>query len=190
MLDLLVDDVSEILTIEKLSAENLNDSFSVLNEFEEYKTFLYNDALNYQEMFISKTYLLIEKSTRSIIAYISLAADTVALNPREKKKFGMDDIPFMFLPALKITKLAVACGYEEQYAHVGSFLIEFACDKAFSVNNDFFSCRIVSVDADVEHNPNVIEFYKKNGFQPMKSNIYKRKFPSRTKIVGMWRDML
>ena len=45
MLDLLVDDVSEILTIEKLSAENLNDSFSVLNDFEEYKTFLYNDAL-------------------------------------------------------------------------------------------------------------------------------------------------
>ena len=190
MIDLLVDDVTEILTIEKLSERNLNDSFFVFKEFYEYKEFLYNDALNYQAMFISKTYLLVEKSTQNIIAYISLASDTVALNPKEKKKFGLNEIPFMFLPALKITKLAVACGYEEKYNHIGSFLIDFACDKAYSVNNDFFSCRIVSVDADVEHNPNVIEFYKKNGFQPMKSNIYKRKFPSRTKIVGMWRDML
>lgn len=190
MIDFLVDDISDDFKIEKLSLLNLNGSFSVSSEFEEYKNFLYKDALNYQDMFISKTYLLIEKSTKNIIAYISLASDTVALKPQEKKKFGLKEIPFLFLPALKITKLAVSLGYDKKYNHIGSFLIDFACDKAYSVNNDFFSCRLVSVDADIEHNPNVIDFYKKNGFQPMKSNVYRRKFPKRTKIVGMWRDML
>ena len=108
---------------------------------------------------------------------------------QEKKKFGLQKIPFLFLPALKITKLAVSKNYREKYSHVGSFLIDFACDKAFNVNTDFMACRLISVDADIEHNPNVIKFYEENGFTSMKSNIYKRKFPHKTKTVGMWKDI-
>lgn len=189
MIDLLSDSVSELLIIEKLSKENLNDSFSVLDKYSEYKDFLYQDALEYQDLYISNTYLLIERSTRKILAYISFACDTVALNPKEKKKTSLKSIPYMFLPAFKITKLAVS-KLAINYEHVGSFLIMFACDKAYNCNNEYGACRIVSVDADIEHNPEVIKFYEKNGFKPLKSNIYKRKFPSRTKIVGMWKDML
>ena len=190
MIDLLKDDDSKFLSLEKLSEKNLNASFSVASKYEEYKDFLYNDALLYQELLISKTYLLIERESRNIVAYISLAADTVALKPQEKKKTGLKEIPFLFLPALKITKLAVAQGYEKKYNHVGSRLIEVACDKAYRVNDDFMACRIVSVDADIEHNPKVVDFYQKNGFLPLKSNIYKRKFPTRTKIIGMWKNIL
>ncbi len=190
MIDLLKDDISNLLILEKLSKSNLNNSFSVESKYSEYKDFLYNDAFLYQAMLISKTYLLIEKETRNIVAYVSLAADTVALKPQEKKKTGLQDIPFLFLPALKITKLAVSNGYEQKYNHIGSLLIEIACDKAYRVNEDFMACRIVSVDADIEHNPNVVEFYQKNGFSPLKSNIYKRKFPTRTKIIGMWRNII
>lgn len=189
MIDLLKDDDSKILVLEKLTEDNLNDSFSVEPQYEEYKDFLYKDALFYQSLLISKTYLLIERISRNIIAYISLAADTVALKPQEKKKSGLSEIPFLFLPALKITKLAVAKGYESEYKHVGSRLIEVACDKAYRVNEDFMACCIVSVDADIEHNPDVVEFYQKNGFMPLKSNIYRRKFPSRTKIIGMWKNI-
>lgn len=189
MIDLLSDSISELLVIEKLSEENLNDSFSVLEKYSEYKDFLYNDALNYQELYISNTYLLIERLTRKILAYISFACDTVALNLKEKKKSSLEGIPYTFLPAFKITKLAVS-NLAVDYEHIGSFLIMFACDKAFNCNNEFSACRIVSVDADIEHNPDVIKFYEKNGFKPLKSNIYKRKFPSRTKILGMWKDML
>jgi len=189
MIDLIKEDIAKILVIEKLSVSNLNGSFCVLPEFEEYKAFLNIDAINYQSMFISKTYLLIEKDSRNIVAYISLASDTVALKPQEKKKFGLQKIPFLFLPALKITKLAVSKNYREKYSHVGSFLIDFACDKAFNVNTDFMACRLISVDADIEHNPNVIKFYEENGFTSMKSNIYKRKFPHKTKTVGMWKDI-
>lgn len=190
MIDLLKDDDSKFLVLEKLSEKNLNETFSVDSQFEEYKDFLYNDALLYQSLFISKTYLLLERETRNIVAYISLAADTVALKPQEKKKTGLEKIPFLFLPALKITKLAVAKGYESKYNHVGSRLIEVACDKAYRVNDDFMACRVVSVDADIERNPKVVEFYQKNGFMPLKSNIYKRKFPTRTKIIGMWKNIL
>lgn len=70
-----------------------------------------------------------------------------------------------------------------------SILIRFACTKAFKVNDNFMACRLVSVDADIEHNPNVLEFYNKNGFLPLKNSVYKKKFPNRTKIVGMWKDI-
>ena len=93
MLDFLRDDVSEVVTIEKLSEQNLNDSFTLAENYAEYKDFLYKNALDYQNRFISKTYLLIENKTRNIIAYISLASDTVAMKPQEKKKIGIDDIP-------------------------------------------------------------------------------------------------
>ena len=89
MIDFLTDDVSSLFVIEKLSEKNLNQTFVVDEKFSEYKDFLYLDALNYQSLFISQTYLLIEKETRAVIAYISLASDTVALNPREKKKVGL-----------------------------------------------------------------------------------------------------
>lgn len=188
MIDLLSDSVSDLLVIEKLSKSNLNDSFSVLEKYSEYKDFLYNDAIQYQELYINNTYLLIERSSRKILAYISFACDTVALNPKEKKKASLKDVPYTFLPAFKITKLAVS-NLAGDYNHIGSYLIMFACDKAFNCNTEFGACRIVSVDADVEHNPDVIKFYEKNGFRPLKSSIYKRKFPTRTKIIGMWKDM-
>ena len=189
MTDFLTDDVSSFVVIEKLSPKNLNDSFFVDEKFDEYKDFLYFDALEYQSLFISQTYLLIEKDSRNIIAYVSFAADTVALNPREKKKAGLENIPFLFLPALKITKLAVSKNTSEKYRHTGSFLIRFACTKAFKVNDGFMACRLVSVDADIEHNPDVLNFYSKNGFLPLKNYVYKKKFPNRTKIVGMWKDI-
>ena len=125
MIDFLTDDVDSFVVLEKLSKNNLNDSFSIGEKFAEYKHFLYTDGLNYQMLFISQTYLLIEKDSREIIAYISLASDTVALNPKEKKKSGLNEIPFLFLPALKITKLAVSNNFCKKYEHIGSFLIRF-----------------------------------------------------------------
>lgn len=187
MIDFLTDDVFSSFVIEKLSEKNLDKTFFIDENFSGYKDFLYLDALNYQSLFISQTYLLIEKETRVIVAYISLVSDTVALNPREKKKVGLTKIPFLFLPALKITKLAVSSAVSDKYKHIGSYLIRFACMKAFNVNTSFMACRLVSVDADVEHNPKVLEFYSKNGFLPLKNSVYKKKFPNRTKTVGMWR---
>lgn len=189
MIDFLLDDVSSLTSIEKLSAQNLNETFQVDESFSVYRDFLYSDALNYQSLFISQTYLLIEKKERTILAYISFASDTVALNPREKKKAGLYGIPFLFLPALKITKLAVNKNAGEKYKHIGSYLIRFACVKAFKVNDSFMACRLVSVDADIEHNPEVLDFYTKNGFLPLKNSVYKKKFPNRTKTIGMWKDI-
>ncbi len=189
MIDFLSEDVSSLVVIEKLSEKNLNASFSVDKKFAEYKDFLYSDALSYQSLFISQTFLLLEKETRNIIAYISFVADTVALNPREKKKAGLQEIPFLFLPALKIAKLAVSDWSVDKYKHIGSYLIRFACAKAFKTNENFMACRLVSVDADIEHNPDVLKFYEKNGFSALKNSVYKKKFPNRTKTVGMWKDI-
>ena len=98
MIDLLKDDDSKFLVLEKLSEKNLNETFSVDSQFDEYKDFLYIDALLYQSLFISKTYLLLERETRNIVAYISLAADTVALKPQKKRKQVWKKFHFCFCP--------------------------------------------------------------------------------------------
>ena len=55
MTDFLTDDVSSLVVIEKLSPKNLNDSFFVDEKFDEYKDFLYFDALEYQSLCVSQT---------------------------------------------------------------------------------------------------------------------------------------
>jgi hypothetical protein len=42
-------------------------------------------------------------------------------------------------------------------------MIEMAAHIAAACNTEYFACRFITVDADVEHNESVIEFYQKNG---------------------------
>lgn len=46
----------------------------------------------------------------------------------------------------------------------GSYLIELVRGIATEINENGLGCRFVVVDADIENNPNVTEFYIKNGF--------------------------
>jgi ribosomal protein S18 acetylase RimI-like enzyme len=45
-------------------------------------------------------------------------------------------------------------------------MINNALALARSCNRQLFACRFLTVDADIEHNESVIEFYQKNGFVP------------------------
>lgn len=41
------------------------------------------------------------------------------------------------------------------------------------------TCKFITLDADIENNPNVIKFYEKNGFKP------NQKYNNKTKTVSM-----
>jgi len=60
-----------------------------------------------------------------------------------------------------------------------------AIQIAESCNERYFACRFITVDADIEHNESVMEFYLKNGFIPNEEASGKRK-----KTISMRRDIL
>ena len=57
---------------------------------------------------------------------------------------------------------------------------------AFDISNDYVACRFLSVDADIENNPDSPDFYEANGFIRMTDKKYTKK----TKIVCMYKDIL
>jgi len=154
-------DSLELLPINKIESF---DSFS--NEFEEYGTFLIEDARKYEILNISRTHLLIDTLNANILAYMTLVTDSVQLTKSEKEVLKLGLIPFSSFPALKIGKLAVDQAAKMKYNGIGTLMVRLARGFALNLNGNGIACRFLTIDADVEHNPNVTEFYTKCGFTP------------------------
>jgi hypothetical protein len=150
---------------------------------EEYNEYLYNDALRSQNDHIARTWLLRERDTGAIAAYMSLIADAIKLSATEKELHTLN-YPFRTIPAMKIAKLAVAQSFSQKYKGIGSFMITAAMRKAISCYDDYCACRFLTVDADIEHDPNVTAFYTRNGFIPNAEMNNKR-----NKTISMRRDI-
>jgi hypothetical protein len=129
----------------------------------EYNDYLVNDALRSMNDHIAFTWLLSERSTGKIAAYMSLIMDAIKLSFTEKELHNLN-YPFKTIPAMKIAKLAVDRSFSEKYKGIGSFMIEFAMSKALSCNDEHCAARFLTVDADIEHNEGVLAFYQKNDF--------------------------
>jgi len=136
------------------------------NEYEEYNVFLKEDAKNYEDLYISRTHVLVNTQDGSIFAYMSLVADSVQLSKNEKVLVELGLIPFSTFPAMKIGKLAVDKDAKQKYYGIGSLMIRLARGFTSNLNDNGIACRFLTIDADIEHNPNVTEFYIKNGFVP------------------------
>jgi hypothetical protein len=72
----------------------------------------------------------------------------------------------------------------EKYKGIGSFMINAVIRKAIGCNDDYFACRFLTVDADIEHDHNVADFYTKNGFIPNNEMNNKR-----GKTISMRKDI-
>jgi len=154
---------SRYFYFEPLSGESdLRDFRCSIYEYTEY---LMNDAARSLNDHIAKTWLLYEKVTGSLVAYMSLIADAIKLSFSEKELHGLD-YPFRTIPAMKIAKLAVTETITKKYSGIGSFMIQTAEHLACGLNKDYCAARFLTVDADIEHDKGVIAFYEKNGFLP------------------------
>ena len=91
----------------------------------EYNDYLTKEALRSQNDHIALTWLLREKSSKGIAAYMSLIADAIKLSVNEKQRHNLN-YPFKTVPAMKIAKLAVSAKYKERYKGLGSFMIATA----------------------------------------------------------------
>jgi hypothetical protein len=131
----------------------------------EYDEYLHKDALRSRDDHIALTWLLRERSTGRIAAYMSLIADAIKLSVSEKELHNLK-YPFKTIPAMKIAKLAVSYDFNHKYSGIGSFMISSARTIARKCNNHYCACRFLTVDADIEHDEGVRTFYEKNGFVP------------------------
>ncbi|MEK3885230.1 hypothetical protein [Paenibacillus sp. PL2-23] len=152
--------------IVRFSLVNLTDGYR-LKDFKcsiiEYQEFLIEHALNFQNMNISRTYLLIDKSSADIVAYMSLVSDSIRLNDTEREEQFPEYIRFGSFPSIKIGKLAVDEGYRDVYRGIGSLMIELARGIDAEVNESV-ACEFITVDADVENDRHLLDFYLKNSF--------------------------
>ena len=177
-----------ILTDKRLfSLEQLRGRIH-LNSFhcqiEEYNEYLFNEAAKSQNDQMALTWLLRERISGAIAAYMSLIADAIKLTATEKELHNLA-YPFKTVPAMKIAKLAVSTPFQEKYHGVGTLMVEMATEIAVACNEQHFACRFITVDADIEHNESVINFYLKNGFVPNEETTNKRR-----KTISMRKDIL
>jgi hypothetical protein len=175
---------SDYFVIEKLNAVHRIGDFNGGNA-NEYTLFLKQDALKHQDSHISNTFLLVEKESQNVTAYISLIADAVTLQDDELAQLLLPDISFETLPALKVAKLAVAREMSNAYRHLGSLMIDFSRSIADQCNERFIACRVLTADADIEYDKNLPLFYEKNGFTALHSKKYSKK----TRTLPMWTDI-
>lgn len=136
----------------------------------------YNEFLQIAEKFydlnISKTFLLLHRRTDELLAYMTLSADSIKLTKDEKEIHDIGKVPYASIPALKVGKLAVNKELSEDVVRkgYGSFLLEMARAYAFQMNDLGVACRFITVDADIEYDPDTPQFYHKNGFVENLSN--------------------
>jgi ribosomal protein S18 acetylase RimI-like enzyme len=171
-----------LFSLEQLTGEIPLSSFFC--HIEEYNEYLFNEAVRAQHDQMALTWLLRERTTGAIAAYMSLIADAIKLSATEKELHKLD-YPFKTVPSMKIAKLAVSTPFQEKYKGIGSLMIDMAIQIAESCNEQYFACRFITVDADIEHNESVMKFYLKNGFIPNEETNNKRR-----KTISMRRDIL
>jgi hypothetical protein len=149
----------------------------------EYNDYLVNDALRSIHDHIALTWLLTERSAGKIAAYMSLIMDAIKLSFTEKELHNLN-YPFKTIPAMKIAKLAVDCGFLEKYKGIGTFMIDSATRLAWACNTAYCAARFLTVDADIEHDKGVLAFYEKNGFIQNTELFNKNR-----KIISMRKDI-
>jgi hypothetical protein len=155
-----IDDGDVYFYQERLACADLLAGFDC--GVEEYNKYLIEDACRYQDEHLALTWLLRERETDILAAYMSIISDAVKLSLAEKAWHSLN-CPFKTLPAVKLAKLAVNLVTREKYERIGSFMIHNALRIA-RFSGSYSACRFLTVDADIEHNNSVVEFYLKNGF--------------------------
>lgn len=128
----------------------------------EYNEFL-KIANKFYDLNISKTFLLLHKRTDELLAYMTLSADSIKLTNEEKELHNISKVPYASIPALKVGKLAVnkELSDEAKRKGYGSFMLEMARAFVFNMNDLGIACRFITVDADIEYEPNTPQFYEK-----------------------------
>lgn len=145
--------------------------------------FLKEDAKQYQDLGLTTTVLAFAEGYDGIVGFFSLSADAVLLKNSEQFELGLLGInfPIKYIPAVKITKLAVSSSLQNQ--NIGHQLINLICGLT---NINDIAIRLLTVDA--VNTSDVIAFYESAGFVQSLSEEKERSNSQRETIL-MFKDL-
>jgi ribosomal protein S18 acetylase RimI-like enzyme len=170
----------QYFSLQRLQADALVEEFEC--RISEYADYLREEALRAQADHVALTWVLLERESAAIAAYMSLIADAVKLSATEKGLHKLE-YPFKTIPAMKIAKLAVADTFRERCRGVGTYMVYHAGRIARRLNTDYCAARFLTVDAGIEHDTGVLAFYQKLNFAPNVELTGKK-----SKMISMRRD--
>jgi GNAT superfamily N-acetyltransferase len=127
------------------------------------KSFLQNQALDFQSSLIAQTYVVIAKNNnqndvKKVVGYITLTCSEIDL----QDYYEIADCPqankYEVLPAVKIARLAVDKNYRNY--GIGKMLMQFVVSLCLEVIVEQVGCRFLITDAKED----AISFYQRCGF--------------------------
>jgi predicted GNAT family N-acyltransferase len=127
--------------------------------------FLFDDALDYHKQLMGVTYLWVDESNDTIVAYYTLFNDKITKDDDERSAWNRISRPLpnqkrrKHYPAVKIGRLAVNKNYERR--DIGRDIITFL--KVLFTSGNRTGCRFITVDAYRA----ALQFYEKCGFSYM-----------------------
>lgn len=129
---------------------------------EDLNDFLRTDAARLEDLGVARTHLAWRVD--QLVGYVTLIADSVELQTRERKKLRLLHHDHPVVPAVKVARLAVATGHRNTFHGTGTLLMAFAYSQAILVSAQI-GCRLLTVDAY----PKAVSFYERLGFTRNKS---------------------
>jgi ribosomal protein S18 acetylase RimI-like enzyme len=146
--------------------------------------FIKNDALPQQKGSAGKTFLLISRSQKKILGFVTLCTDSIRLKGITQEDQDTIDLDYKTLPALKIGRMAVHNDFFHQ--KIGTKMLVLAIETALKINH-FAGCRFLTVEAKNKQTlpepRKPIHFYKKFGFKILKERKQNKSY------VSMYMDM-
>jgi predicted GNAT family N-acyltransferase len=114
--------------------------------------FLFNDAIDYYDQLMGVTYVWVDKTKDTIVAYYTLVNDKITRDEDERSSWNR-----LSRPSMKIGRLAVNSQYERQ--GVGQYILNYLKLRLIS-DKRVSGCRFITVDAYRAALP----FYERCGF--------------------------
>lgn len=155
--------IQETYLVRKLKTEDVVKGFDCGDE--DLNDYITNDAQRYRKALLSVTYVIEDKNTQHIVAYYSLAADSISINSfptktefnRFRKHRFVNEKRIKSYPAIKLCRLGTST--DVRGLGIGTFIVDFI--KYSLVHNMNHGCRFLTVDA---YNA-AVGFYTANGFE-------------------------
>lgn len=162
--------MSQNLYLREIQPGDLVAKLSLGNaQFTPLKMFLKKSALDFHQLNIAKTMVLVEKQAVSarVWGYLTLMTSEVTLDIKQRPGEGTNAQNYEVFPAVKIARLAVdkelqGCGY-------GSALLDYCVTTVRQYVMQHVGCRFLVVDAK----PDAILFYQRAGFIMVDNNSNK-----------------